>query len=132
MHVALIGAALTRDMSLITRLCAGHVVTVAQTAQALALTSVITAADVLVLDAGHERHELGNLVRSIRKRDPTMTLLLVNGGLDQLDIAEAFQLGVTDYFARPWNERLLVERIEVLAARRRAATMAATSQGEQQ
>jgi DNA-binding response OmpR family regulator len=132
MHVALIGPELMYDASLITTLCSEHVVTMSRTAHALASTSLLPVLDVLVLDAGQERHELSTIVRSIRERDPHVTLLLVNGGLDQLEIAEAFRLGVTDYFARPWNERLLVERIEVLAARRRATTGAVTTLGEPQ
>jgi DNA-binding NtrC family response regulator len=119
MHVCLVGTALMRDANLLSRLSADHVITMAAASTALLGMPVMATVDALVLDAATARIGLGGVVAEIHQRHPNLPVVLVDGELDQLELAEAFQCGIADYFAAPWNVALLAERIEVLGARRR-------------
>jgi DNA-binding response OmpR family regulator len=44
-----------------------------------------------------------------------LPIVLVDGGLSEHDKADAFSLGVLDYFASPCHVDLLAERLQVLA-----------------
>jgi DNA-binding NtrC family response regulator len=118
MHVCLVGTALMRDPKLLSRLSTGHVITIASATADLLGAPVMSSVDAMVLDAGSARPGLGGVVADFHQRHPDIPVVLVDGGLDQLELAEAFQRGIADYFAAPWNVALLVERIEVLGARR--------------
>lgn len=129
MHVCLVGTTLMRDSNLLSRLSADHVITIAAASAALLERPIMATVDALVLDAGTVRLGLGGVVADIHQRHPDLPVVLVNGGLDQLELAEAFQRGVADYFAAPWNVALLAERIEVLGARRRSIRLEPTMNG---
>ena len=64
---------------------------------------------------------------------PDLCVVLVNGGLTQNEIAEAFEAGVRDYFSYQDNVLLLVERVQHLCRERqrewrmRAAAMGGES-----
>ena len=130
MHVGIVGPRLSRDMELLTRLSSTHLVTVTHLRDAFSGLSVMETLDVLVLEANAGRDELTHVVAQLRQRHPRMTLVLVNGGLTQLEIAELFRLGLADYFATPWDAALLAERIDVLAARHRIGEANSTTTGD--
>ena len=128
-HVCLVGTTLMRDANLLARLSADHVVTIAAASAALLGTPIMATVDALVLDAATERPGLGGIVAAIHQQHPDIPVVLVDGGLHQLELAEAFQRGIADYFAAPWNVALLAERIEVLGARRRNIRLEPTMNG---
>jgi DNA-binding response OmpR family regulator len=130
MHVAIIGATVSHHSSLLDRLSSAHVVTIARTHDVLASSITLQSCDVLVLEADAQRSDILGVIAELRTRSPRTTILLVNGELAPLDVAEAFRLGIADYFAAPWNATLLVERTEALAARHRAVSTAPTDTGE--
>lgn len=133
MHVGIVGPRLARDTELLARLSGTHLVTISHSRDAFAGLAGLAAMalfDVLVLEANAGRDDLTHLVAHLRQQDPQLTLVLVDGGLTQLEIAELFRLGVADYFATPWNDALLAERIDVLAMRHRVGTFNATTTGE--
>ena len=43
-----------------------------------------------------------------------LCVVLVDGGITQKQIARAFEVGVKDYFAEPYDIELLAERIDAL------------------
>ena len=131
MHVCLVGTALMRDPNLLSRLSADHVITLAPASAALLGMPIMATVDAMVLDAATARRGLGGVVADIHQRHPDIPVVLVDGGLDQLELAEAFQHGIADYFAAPWNVALLVERVEVLGARRNSRLETTTNGGTQ-
>ena len=130
MHVGIVGPRLARDTELLGRLSGTHLVTISHSRDAFAGFAAIAMVDVLVLEAHADRDDLTQLVARLRQQYPQLTLVLVDGGLTQLEIAELFRLGVADYFATPWHNALLAERIDVLAMRHRVGTFNATTTGE--
>jgi CheY-like chemotaxis protein len=130
MHVGIVGPRLSRDIELLTRLSSTHLVTITPLHDARASPAVMDIIDVLVLEANASADAVTGIVTALRQRYPRITLVLVNGGLTQLEIAELFRLGVVDYFAAPWDDALLAERIDVLAARHRADSSTSTTTGE--
>jgi DNA-binding NtrC family response regulator len=131
MHVCLVGTALMRDPNLLSRLSTDHVITLASASAALLGMPIMATVDAMVLDAGTARLGLGGVVADIHQRHPDIPVVLVDGSLDQLELAEAFQRGIADYFAAPWNVALLVERVEVLGARRTSRLETTTNGGMQ-
>jgi DNA-binding response OmpR family regulator len=129
MHVCLVGPALSQDRTLLTRLTADHLVTVATSANMLVGRPMMASVDALVLDAASVRSGLGGVVATLRERHPDLAIVLVDGELAQLELADAFHRGIDDYFAAPWSVSLLAERVEVLAARRRHAMAEPTMNG---
>jgi DNA-binding response OmpR family regulator len=81
---------------------------------------MVALSDVLVLDASGSRGALQPLLRSLRQSRPELPIVLVDGGLTEHDKADAFSLGVLDYFPAPCHVRLLAERLEVLTRARAA------------
>jgi DNA-binding response OmpR family regulator len=130
MHVCLVGPTLFRDPRLLSRLTVGHIVTIAAHTAVLLESPLLAQADALVLEAGSARVALGGTVADIRQRHPNLPVVLVDGGLDQLELAEAFRRGVDDYFAAPWDVGLLAERIEVLGNRQATLGWSRTLNGE--
>lgn len=131
MHVCLVGTALMRDPTLLTRLSTDHLITLASASASLLGMPIMATVDAMVIDAGTARLGLGRVVADIHQRHPDIPVVLVDGGLDQLELAEAFQRGIADYFAAPWNVALLVERVEVLGARRNSRLETTTNGGTQ-
>lgn len=117
LHIGLIGPALSADLTLLHRLGQRHVLTLAAAPQNLWACEVMQSIQVVVLESGSVRGDVSQTVAALRQRHPHLQVVLVNGGIDQLHLADAFRAGATDYFATPWNVDLLAERIEVLAAR---------------
>ena len=73
---------------------------------------------VLVLDFT-EGSRIGiEALRVMRGIYPDVCVVLVNGGLTQNEIAEAFEAGVRDYFSYQDNVLMLVERVQYLCRQR--------------
>jgi len=113
-HICLVGAAVSDDSRLIQCLRARHAVTVAAKADFLARTELLAATAVMVLDGTGIGGTVLQRLQEIRERYPDLRIVLVDGGLNQLQIAEAFRLGACDYFAEPYDTDLLIERVGAL------------------
>lgn len=114
-HVCLAGPGIAGHRALIDELRIHHEVTLVTDQTRLEQSWVLGASDVLVLDAAGIRATLRPLLRSLRLRCPQLPIVLVAGGLSDDEKADAFTLGVTDYFPSPYEVGLLAERLEVLA-----------------
>jgi len=117
-RVCLAGPAVTNDHALVRALEAHHDVDLVADPRGLDRSAVIALSDVLVLDAGGLRAMLPPLLRALRLRRPELPIVLVDGSLSEHDKADAFSLGVLDYFPAPCHVGLLVERLQVLARTR--------------
>jgi hypothetical protein len=115
-QVCLAGPRLCNDWSLIQALKPRHVVTLVDQVRFLAAGSFLTTVRVLVLDGVESSGEALGLLPALLGRCPLLCVVLVDGGLDQRQLATAFQLGVRDYFPEPVDVRLLAERVGFLSA----------------
>jgi DNA-binding response OmpR family regulator len=123
LHVCLAGPGIAGHRALIDELRIHHDVTLVTDQTRLEQSRVLSGSDVLVLDAGGIRATLRPLLRSLRLRRPELPIVLVDGGLSDDEKADAFTLGVLDYFPAPYEVGLLAERLEVLARARPATPM---------
>jgi DNA-binding response OmpR family regulator len=114
-HVCLAGPGIAGHRALIDELRIHHDVTLVTDQTRLERSWALGASDVLVLDAAGIRATLRPLLRLLRRRSPDLPIVLVDGGLSDDEKADAFTLGVLDYFPSPYDVGLLVERLEVLA-----------------
>jgi DNA-binding response OmpR family regulator len=113
--VCLAGPVITNNRALVDALKARHEVTLVTDNTRLQGSQILALSDVLVLDASGSGGALRPLLRSLRQSLPELPIVLVDGGLTEHEKAEAFNLGVLDYFPAPCHIRLLAERLEVLA-----------------
>lgn len=113
-HVCLAGQNLTNNWVLIQKLKAHHQVTLVERVRLVSRNSVLTTADVLIVDCGRSQGLGLRLVPLAKKYHPRLQVILVDGGLSQMEIAAAFRQGARDYFAEPYEPDLLVERVAFL------------------
>jgi DNA-binding response OmpR family regulator len=125
LHVCLAGPVVTGDYGLLDALKAHHEVSLVADPTRLDRSPLLDLSDVLVLDASGLCSLLRPLLRSLRQRHPALPIVLVDGNLTEHDKADAFSIGVLDYFPAPCHIGLLTERLEVLA-RTQAARPTAT------
>lgn len=121
LHVCLAGPVITSNQALVDVLMTSHEVSLVCDRLGLADSRALQNSDVLVLDADGIRLTLHRLIQSLRLRRPDLPIVLVDGGLSEDDKADAFSLGVLDYFPAPCHVALLAERLEVLARARTAS-----------
>lgn len=70
--------------------------------------------NLLVLDSGGAVEQSLRTIRWLRDTVPELVIVLVDGGLTQQEIADAFREGIRDYFPMPYDMDLLAERISCL------------------
>jgi DNA-binding response OmpR family regulator len=114
LHVCLAGPGVATNQALRAALRTRHAVILIEEQARLHHSTVLDRMDLLVLDAGGIRAMLPWLLRSLRRRRPDLKIVLVDGGLTEHDKADAFTLGVLDYFPSSYQADLLAERLEVL------------------
>lgn len=117
LHVCLAGREVSNDWKLIRRLRADYVVSVLRDAEEIHQRPLLQSVDLLVLDCSGNASISETMPGELRRCFPHLCLLLVDGGLSQQQIARAFQQGVKDYFAFPYDKGLLVGRIAALCER---------------
>jgi DNA-binding response OmpR family regulator len=115
LHVCLAGPGISGHQALVDELRIHHEVTLLPDQMRLEHSWVLHGIDVLVLDAGGIRAMLPPLLRTLHLLRADLPIVLVDGGLSEHEKADAFNLGVLDYFAPPYHVGLLAERLEVLA-----------------
>lgn len=116
-HFCLAGAKVSNDWNLIWQLKMGHVVTIVESEHIFNGNSILASADVLILDCNEKQESYSRFLQNLRKMKsdfPGLCIVLVNGGIDQKQIALAFKEGVHDYFSDPYDAILLMERIQYL------------------
>jgi DNA-binding response OmpR family regulator len=113
LNVCLAGASLTSNQTLIAALRRHHEVSLI--AHPVDLMRSGAHSDVLVLEAFETNGALVPLLRALQHSRPELPIVLVAGTLSETDKADAFHLGVRDYFPAPCRVDLLIERLEALA-----------------
>lgn len=121
LHVYLVGPVVTNNQDLVRALCGRHAVTLVADQGQLDNHRMLDSSDILLLDAVGIRASLNLILRSLRIRRPALPVVIVDGGLSDAEKADAFSLGVVDYFPASCHAGLLAERLEVLARERVAS-----------
>lgn len=118
-HICLAGPSITNNWPLIGMLKRRHQVTIVEPVELLADNGLLGTVDVVALDCGGQPRSGANLIRSFRATYPELRFVLVNGGMSQTEIANAFREGADDYFSEECGTALLIERIEHICRRLR-------------
>jgi DNA-binding NtrC family response regulator len=118
-QICLAGRTVSNDWPLIQALKGRHAVTLVDRVEGLASAPLLAAVRVLVLDAAGSGGAALRLLPAIRDNHPVVCVLLVDGGLDQRQLARAFREGTRDYFPAPYDVHLLAERVRTLCLRPR-------------
>ena len=116
-HVCLAGRLVSNDWDLIRNLRSKYLVTLVDKVDSLARRSMLKEIQILVLDCSRNADTALECLSRLKQEFPNLCMVLVDGGLTQMQIATAFTEGVTDYFASPYDVLLLVERMDSLCAR---------------
>lgn len=110
--VCLAGRRVSRDRRLIGGLKShGLVVTAVEEVSAVDRQFWLENAKLLVLDCSGCAGKVLGMLPGLTARFPALNILLIDGRLEQAQIAGAFQRGIKDYFRDPYDVPLLVERI---------------------
>ena len=59
-------------------------------------------------------NNITSILRNLVLNQPTLSIMLLDGEPKQTTIIEAFQIGICDYFPKPINQGLVVERINAI------------------
>src|SRR5438552_756013 len=110
-QVCLAGRKISNDWSLIQALKQRHAVTLVEQVESLTDAALLGTVRVLVVDAAESSGAALRLLPLLRSGRPLLIVLLVDGGLDQRQLATAFRDGVRDYFPEPYDIHLLAERV---------------------
>src|SRR5271170_2096181 len=105
--VWLVGPTVSVDWDLIRGLMSDHVLTLIESFDpaGLARERVLTSASLIVVDCGGWARDVARVIRMIRamkKACPALAVLLVDGGLEQSKVIQAYKGGVDDYFPVPY------------------------------
>lgn len=120
-HVCLAGRLVSNDWNLIQSLNSRYLVTLMERVDLLDRRSTLQDTQLLVLDCSRDAEAALESLTRLKREFPELCVLLVDGGLSQRQIAAAFKQGAKDYFAFPYDVRLLVERMDSLCTRRATA-----------
>jgi len=55
-----------------------------------------------------------SVIRSLKVKFPDIIIVIVNGGGSQETVIQSFRSGGVDFFKKPYNKKLLAERVEAL------------------
>ena len=116
-QVCLAGRKVSNDWSLIQALKMRHAVILVDRVEDLSDRRLLAMTRVLVLDATASNGAALGQLPALRQAHPVLCVLLVDGGLDQSQLAAAFRDGARDYFPAPYDVDLLVERVSYLCQR---------------
>ena len=115
--MCLAGSLACNDWRLIQMLKMVHQVTLIEELKNLWHNPILQTAGVLVVCNSVDDEPVIDRLPRLTKRHPRLAVLLVNGGLNQGQVAQAFQAGACDYFPAPYDVGLLAERVSSLCAR---------------
>ena len=117
-HVCLVGPLVTDDWDLIRKLRSQHLVTLIESIEFLSEIDRLSQVRLMVMDCSQDGDAALEGLPELKQEFSDLCILLVDGELSQKQIAKAFQDGVKDYFAAPYEVDLLAERIDYLCGTR--------------
>lgn len=118
-NVWVAGESVGRDWRLIGLISQRHVVTVTRHPRLVDGHPFLDHMHLLVLDCHQNVEFCLRLLKDLHAQRHELSVVLVDGGLRQEQVAAAFASGIADYFASPYDPGLLAERIDALCAKAR-------------
>lgn len=82
-----------------------------------ALRRARSAADLLVLDVGLPGVDGYDVVRTLRREERTVPIMVLTGRSDEIDRVLGFELGADDFVCKPFSPREVVARIKSILRR---------------
>lgn len=70
--------------------------------------------DLMVMEISDNNNLEFEILKEFKKNYPCIRILLINGKGNLNILAEAFHLGITDAFKKPYKRELLIERVQAL------------------
>jgi DNA-binding response OmpR family regulator len=118
-HICLVGLTLCRNWQLVQRLTGRHGLTLLHAVDADD-APMLAIADTVAIDCS-EGGAAGSraLLESVR-RTTDATIVILDGDLEAVDVAQLLSAGARDYFPEPLNVAVVAERLEHLADVRRS------------
>jgi DNA-binding NtrC family response regulator len=113
-HVCLAGNTVSNNWRLIQALRSRFAVTLLEHVEQLVECAFLKNTHLLVLDCSRNEQAALRILPLVTGDLPELCVVLVDGGISQKQIAHAFEDGVKDYFAEPYDVDLLAERIDAL------------------
>ena len=117
-HVCLVGPLVTDDWELIRNLRSRYLVTLIERFDYLSRQIDLGEIQLMVMDCSENGDKVLESLPGLKRKFSNLCVLLVDGGLVQKQVAQAFEDGVKDYFSTPYPLDLLIERIDSLCANR--------------
>jgi DNA-binding NtrC family response regulator len=118
-QVCLAGRKVSSDWGLIQSLRSRCLVILVERVELLVQPSFLNRTHLLVLDCSGSAEVVPQVLPRLKEELPNLSVVLVDGGLSQKQIAGAFKEGVKDYFADPYDVALLLERMDSLCTQAR-------------
>ena len=75
------------------------------------------AADLLILDVGLPGVDGFDVVRTLRREERTLPIVMLTARLDEVDRVVGFELGADDYVTKPFSPREVVARVRAVLRR---------------
>lgn len=99
---------------LISNLTRDYIVTITSQLKKLPVSLKESPNQVALLEIPDNEEVFLYTLKDILRKSPATRIVILNGCVKKTTIAEAFRMGVCDYFPKPVNHSLLVERIKAL------------------
>jgi two-component system, OmpR family, alkaline phosphatase synthesis response regulator PhoP len=82
-----------------------------------ALRNARRAADLLILDVGLPGVDGFDVVRTLRREERSVPILMLTARIDEIDRVVGFELGADDYVTKPFSPREVVARVRAVLRR---------------
>lgn len=99
---------------LIARLTRDYIVTITAQLDNIADSLEESQNQVVLIEVPENEELFISILRELFKKDETTRIIILGGCASRASLAEAFRIGVCDYFPEPVNSELLIERLGVL------------------
>jgi DNA-binding response OmpR family regulator len=110
----LLGPDITRDKELLKIIEEKMEVSILQDLSQLEMIAQAQDVDLAVVELTKAWENDLSAVLSLKTSFPQVLFIVVNGGGDREVVIRSFRSGANDFFKKPYNPRLLAERVEAL------------------
>jgi CheY-like chemotaxis protein len=118
-HICLVGIPLCRNWQLVQRLTGRRGLTLLHAVNPDDMR-VLAVADTVAIDCSLGGAEGSRTLLESVRRTTDATIVILDGGLEAVDVAQLLSAGARDYFPEPLNVAVVAERLEHLADVRRS------------
>ena len=103
-----------KDINLLNELRKLAITQIVEKIQQLPSLLKTTKVDLILIEIEESYYKIFAVINSLNKTDPSIPIVIIDGGENQNVTIKAFRSGVKDYFKKPYKSHLLLERIQAL------------------